>query len=628
MHPTLSTSSSSSALAIKNDEDAVVVGDLHASGLKLIYFLLAENRIELSEVNYKRLVELHQKARTTNEDALSKFYSGITQAEASSSALTIIELVEFCEILEKIKPIQNQSRIIEIGDDFFDRAGDDALNLMILQKLHTLFDQPPEACSSSSSTEHITPEAKADQTAPQPILEILLSNHGFAFIKFVEILLANDKSPEQCLADLDTELRKNPPFLVQHKQFSSFFGLRNALINGTMSLKQVQLLCKEIYFKKLKLLSYSLSENGDAIAVYSHAIIDHFVIYEIAQTLKVNFNADSPKALAATIERINQAFQQVLEAGTLSSMMQFGSPLYTLIWNRSPEALPSHKKVYKDQLDQPYSGNLSFPIFYVHGHCGPSQPARRTDVRTHNEKADGPNSVYYNLDNPFGLQDADYIRAISRGRLLTPEERCEPALLQEGQKKYICTAPAAPLDSDSAIPVLSLDETHVTIGSPDDEPPPLPISQSKKQKRRDEAEEEDGPGKKPKISTQFDLPDYELPSSPDLTTITQSRIKLHTISIRLASVPDVFTPDEKRKRKEHDREKKDEGRRFKQAKVEFIVLPTVGASDVSVSSGTSSGLLANTSRLFPQPSSSQHTASTQNPASTLSDLPEMDGPPQ
>ena len=119
---------------MKNVE--VTIGDLHGNALKLLYFLIKENILDLSEKGYKDIIEIYQK---------------------NAHELTEKDLKLFTETLASAK-LLNPAKIRLIGDELADRGSNDYFTLKILEKLS---------------------QEKAD-------IRILLSNHGGEFLRAYE----------------------------------------------------------------------------------------------------------------------------------------------------------------------------------------------------------------------------------------------------------------------------------------------------------------------------------------------------------------------------------------------------------------------------------------------------------
>lgn len=107
------------------------IGDIHGNALTLIFFLIRENIIKLSESNYKKIVSLYQ-----------------------SNDFTKNTFEDFKAVIDNITPTKTNKLLRLIGDDLCDRGQNDYFTLLLYKKLTEL---------------NIN-------------FEILLSNHAMAFL--------------------------------------------------------------------------------------------------------------------------------------------------------------------------------------------------------------------------------------------------------------------------------------------------------------------------------------------------------------------------------------------------------------------------------------------------------------
>jgi hypothetical protein len=131
---------------LRDTNDQITVGDLHANPIKLVYSLLRHGVVTLDAKNYTALTELYEAAKP----------------------LTAEQLVAYRKILAAmhLHP-EAKGRILLIGDELADRGQNDLLMLLLFERMR----------------------------AVDINYEILLSNHG------AELL--NHMKPEEDLISLD-----------------------------------------------------------------------------------------------------------------------------------------------------------------------------------------------------------------------------------------------------------------------------------------------------------------------------------------------------------------------------------------------------------------------------------------
>jgi hypothetical protein len=121
----------------------VSVGDLHGNALKLIYTLIEEGVLELSEEEQESSAHIYIKLRDIYNKPINE--------------LRVDDLAKFQDIINKAKVNKNKA-VTLIGDELADRGNNDYFTLLVLQKL------------------------KEEQVN----IEIMLSNHSVEFIRDYE----------------------------------------------------------------------------------------------------------------------------------------------------------------------------------------------------------------------------------------------------------------------------------------------------------------------------------------------------------------------------------------------------------------------------------------------------------
>jgi hypothetical protein len=114
-------------------ETQLTLGDLHGNALKLIYFLIRQNVLEITKNDYATLGAIYLK---------------------DPKELTKKELDTFCDIVKEAK-VNPVGTIRLIGDEVADRGSNDYLTLKVLEKLK-LTDMSVEILLSNHGAEFIT----------------------------------------------------------------------------------------------------------------------------------------------------------------------------------------------------------------------------------------------------------------------------------------------------------------------------------------------------------------------------------------------------------------------------------------------------------------------------------------
>lgn len=333
----------------------LTIGDLHGNALKLIYFLVRQNVLDLSRENYNAIVHIYQK----NPDELTK--DDITKFNA------ILENAQFHKI-------PNGAMIRLIGDELADRGNNDYFVLKIFEKM-------------------------AMNNVP---FEVLFSNHGFEFIKVYE----------KGLLDTKSYLEKHEGGFAQ-----SLTNLRDLVKRQIIPLEEVDVLVKQYYLPHLKLISYSLQPipsnysflltglanefelqdpiiPGESITIYSHAPIGVETIKSLTQRegIQVPYSEETTTDLANSIDQINMKFSDI--ANTQHVLATFGTelgqkvkvddislnfPVLRTIWSRG----------HQDK-DVPLTMLNRYSLYYAHGHDG------------NGKVNDTYKDHVTNLDNSFG----------------------------------------------------------------------------------------------------------------------------------------------------------------------------------------------------------------------------------
>lgn len=275
----------------------ICIGDLHGNALKLVYFLVRQGIARLTATHYARLVAIYK----------------IPQLD-----LTLALLMEYQELVHSMEIMNRNTLIRLIGDELSDRGANDYYVLEILHKLH---------------------QEKVN-------VHILLSNHGAEFIE------AYERFDE-----------RNHQFTVTSLgHFAASLTALNTLVQR--NLLDAQYIFDRIsdsYQPALKLLDCSLDPLSNSITIYSHAGIGIQSLRPLAKRFNVIYEDNTRCELAATIEKINNAFHRFVDSNRVHQLCRDqsrkeGNPVEFIIWNRSYGGLDRSQK---------YHG---YSLSFVHGH--------------------------------------------------------------------------------------------------------------------------------------------------------------------------------------------------------------------------------------------------------------------
>lgn len=288
------------------------IGDLHGNVMKLLWDLIYSGIISgIDETDYQTLCEIYDALSYTHLQNLSKQ----TAAEFFS---------QFCTIINKIT-LANQPRLLRlIGDVLCDRGSNDALTLLLLDKLDQL---------------------------GLPI-RILLSNHDMACFNNIFRL---DK-PTQGVSELAMLLLMN--LLPQSSSKHDNIGV---ILNDII---------KKYSTQWLYLVDSELNCDN-TVTLYTHTLATQDTLRELAELHNTKWQSDTAPSILASCQRLNSAFKKEIEtSGGLASYfsrklavlktpeMIVQSPLYRLTWNRD---------IQEQQLT---AANFPSHCYHIYGHNG------------------------------------------------------------------------------------------------------------------------------------------------------------------------------------------------------------------------------------------------------------------
>lgn len=283
----------------------VTIGDLHGNALKLLYFLISNDVMRLSEKDYQRFVTIYKKSpiELTHKD-IALFHTIINSAYINSA-----------------------HKLRFLGDDLCDRGMNDYYTLQIYKKL---------------------------DLAHAPF-EIVLSNHGNFFLTAYE-------RPEQSFS-------YNPYGEGRHESIvRSMLNLGKLIDKGLVDKGDILEIVQTHYLKHLVLPGVTINKANNEITIYTHAPIDVSILSRLAGDLGIDYQDDNLEIFVKTIADINSKIQGWILQNTFSSNYKHLNELHDkektpsairqVLWNRDYSIL--------DRQYQPEG--KSFGINYVHGH--------------------------------------------------------------------------------------------------------------------------------------------------------------------------------------------------------------------------------------------------------------------
>lgn len=279
---------------------------------------------EFSKINLTNLQKFKTDANRIKEEAVTK------KADLIPKLGPLVE--KFEHFMEQLTVVDKKALVRLIGDELADRGSNDYFTLRVLSLL-----------KSAGVAVHVT-----------------ISNHSNEFITAYE------------------RLAKKQGFIakgdISNSQKMSFVGLKLLMDEKLVTEADVRKLVNDAYKPTLRVIDYELSDDG--INLFSHAPVSFEMIKHVATKMKVAYADSSKEALAATIDKINTKFAQVvkenrvhewcnsnnneLEADNMTAQQMQDYPLINLIWNRWTDA--------KDIAEARPANHNGYKIIYLHGH--------------------------------------------------------------------------------------------------------------------------------------------------------------------------------------------------------------------------------------------------------------------
>lgn len=334
--------------------EALTVGDLHGSALKLL-FVLAKHQIihfENGSQDYLTLAAIYLKQQRT----LKCYRQGGKRLKAFTATpengeLSKDDLDRFWTILSRAN-FREVGLIRLIGDELADRGHHDLLTLFILKIL----------------------------TIRQVPVIICISNHSLSAI-------------ESFFKILESPLPLSHTFNFLPGQDNSWQALVKSINQKLISKAELKNLFERVYLNKLVLIDSDLTQSNQ-LYTFSHSFLGLDMLFTLVNFLnrqlgaKINYQETNEAALEDVIDEVNQVIVPKVRNGECLDLFTMNkTPLYAIIWAREI------KKFERFHL----KNNRTF--IHVHGHVGEDGGADKKslinlDTKLGREQEYGPTGLF------------------------------------------------------------------------------------------------------------------------------------------------------------------------------------------------------------------------------------------
>ncbi len=283
----------------------ITIGDLHGNTQKLVYFLIKNNVVIISNNDYQDFIKIYK-----------------TPAELLSKE----DIINFNKIINKFV-FNTKYKLRFLGDDLADRGMNDYYTLKIFKALDEAFVK----------------------------FEITPSNHNKFFLEAYE---RNQQSFDY-----------NPYGPGRYENIvRSMLNLGKIISNNLIDKQEVLDIVKNNYLKHLVLPGITVNNKKNEITIYTHAPIDLNIIRNLAISLDLEYKDHDLAAITSSINAINSKIKSWIINRQLSSqynellnkhkIQNNPCPLEQILWNRNYSIL----NCVNHLENKPYTIN------YVHGH--------------------------------------------------------------------------------------------------------------------------------------------------------------------------------------------------------------------------------------------------------------------
>jgi hypothetical protein len=291
--------------------------------------LCAGEQITIGDLHSNPIKLLYSLVRhgvvTLAEDDFSALVDLYTDA-AEQCALDSETLTKYRSLLAQMKLVDGAlGRVTLIGDELCDRGVNDLLVLELLGAMQRMGVN----------------------------YEIIFSNHGAEFIR-------------------GYETGRFGHTLLGEGQGKSMLSLNTCISSGVVTRSYVDDLIERAYKPKLNLLSYTVSEDGKEMNLYSHAIIGWQTLPALCARLGVAYKDATLIDLTATIDKLNEVFSAHCVANEINtllnneSIVKINSNRHTSATEDSLEIAIWNKK--RELVDRTATKN-DYKVNFVFGHA-------------------------------------------------------------------------------------------------------------------------------------------------------------------------------------------------------------------------------------------------------------------
>ena len=307
-------------------------GDLHANTIKLLYFLLKQNVIDMPRAAYERLVRIYYKHGFNKK--LEKFprYTNEEVLEFHHILQTHITLNPALQHAEKEGELPLVLRFI--GDMFVDRCYADLLTMFVLMRLISL----------------------------NVNFRILLSNHDLILLRIFE----------REIIELSVQPGLSASPLNLRAYYGSLCGLREMVEDGIVTIKEFKEMMETAFIPFILLADYTIHPISQKLtAVFTHARAGFAEIYSIARWRGGTILYKNPESMALIIDEMNEKFA----------------------WHKEDKSIYQYDGELSIYHNRTYSGGQNTPdvspsTLFGHGHEGGCE-TNKTDYKNEVNLDDG-----------------------------------------------------------------------------------------------------------------------------------------------------------------------------------------------------------------------------------------------
>lgn len=331
-----------------NADEEITLGDLHANAMYFLHVLIYAGIVDFNDEledakieKYKQLLEIYLRSPGPASAHLVRKYKHFIRhygnyRDGMPAILSKDDVIKFKEIIGTLKVTNPVALVRLLGDEFADAGQCDEYVQAIITQLDIL-NIPNESLLSNHGIERLEAFEKREKeptekfypprlkakvgTVPLGALQPLLSRGLF----LSELTPGQLKSTESVTLNLSViekfiENGLDEQFVQVEEKARSMVATQQLIERNILKFEDVKAAHDNHYKLKLKVLSYTLSADKKDITIYSHAGIGLKTIRALAEKLKIKYQAHTAIALAATIDAINEKFQEHVKNNTVHTL--------------------------------------------------------------------------------------------------------------------------------------------------------------------------------------------------------------------------------------------------------------------------------------------------------------------